>query len=167
MSTSVTLDTIPPRWIIVVQRSRPETLAAMRRTFQRSPWVEVLFDRRRSERRQADMLPEVDRRLGDRRRREDDRTRVPDYRLAHRGDGHEIFESNSLAGARCPDCASTVRFEMPRFAEPPAHLELVVVHEAGQPYRPRHYVELQSFTSTGRPIVASRVAGRVASEPPR
>ena len=97
----------------------------------------------------------------------DDRTRVPDYRLAHRGDGHEIFESNSLAGARCPDCASTVRFEMPRFAEPPAHLELAVVHEAGQPYRPRHYVELQSFTSTGRPIVASRVAGRVASEPPR
>ena len=165
MSISVMLDTVPPRWIIVVQPSRPETLASLRRTFQRSPWVEVLLDRRRGERRRAAEAPEVERRLGDRRRREDDRTRVPDYRLAHRGEAHEVFEANSLAAARCPDCASTVRFEMPRFVEPPAHLELAVIHEAGQPNRPRHYVELQSFTSTGRPIVASRVAGRVASEP--
>jgi hypothetical protein len=165
MSSPVTLDTIPPRWIIVVQPSRPEMLMSLRRTFQRSPWVEVLLDRRRGERRRADASPAVERRLGDRRRRDDDRTRVPDYRLAHRGEGHEVFESNSLAGARCPDCASTVRFEMPRFVEPPAYLELAVIHEAGQPNRPRHYVELQSFTSTGRPILASRVTARVASEP--
>jgi hypothetical protein len=165
MSISVTLDTIPPRWIIVVQPSRPDTLASLRRTFQQSPWVEVLLDRRRGERRQADAPPPLDRRLGDRRRRDDDRTRVPDYRLAHRGEGHEVFESNSLAGARCPDCASTIRFEMPRFVEPPARLELAVIHAAGEPNRPRHFVELQSFTSTGRPILASRVAGRVASVP--
>jgi hypothetical protein len=165
MSSPVTLDTIPPRWIIVVQPSRPEMLASLRRTFQRSPWVEVLQDRRGGERRRADTPPPVERRLGDRRRREDDRTRVPDYRLAHRGEGHEVFESNSLAGARCPACASTVRFEMPRFVEPPAHLELAVIHEAGEASRRRHFVELQSFTSTGRPILASRVAGRIASEP--
>lgn len=165
MSISVTLDTVPPRWIIVVQPSRPETLVSLRRTFQRSPWVEVLLDRRRGDRRQADAPPVVERRLADRRRREDDRTRVPDYRLAHRGEGHEVFESNSLAGARCPDCASTVRFEMPRFVEPPAHLELAVIHAAGEANRRRHFVELQSFTSTGRPLLASRVAARVASEP--
>lgn len=165
MSISVTLDTVPPRWIIVVQPSRPETLASLRRTFQRSPWVEVLLDRRLGDRRQADAPPAVERRLADRRRREDDRTRVPDYRLAHRGEGHEVFESNSLAGARCPDCASTVRFEMPRFVEPPAHLELAVIHAAGEANRRRHFVELQSFTSTGRPLLASRVAARVASEP--
>jgi hypothetical protein len=106
----------------------------------------------------------MERRVGDRRRREDDRTRVPNYRLAHRGEGHDVFEANSPAGAQCPDCAVTVRFEMPRFVDPPAHLELAVVHEKGAPNRPRHFVELQSFTSTGRPILASRVAGQAMRE---
>jgi hypothetical protein len=164
MSASVPLDTARPRWIIVVNAARPELLASQRRTFQRAPWVEVLVDRRRGERRRGDELPEADRRLGDRRRREDDRTRVPEYRLAHRGDGHDVFEANSLAGARCPECELMVRFEMPRFAEPPARLDLTVVHETIQPKHARHFVELQSFTSTGRPLLASRVTGRAAVE---
>jgi hypothetical protein len=162
MEASVPLDITRPRWIIVVEISRPEILTSLRRTFQRAPWVEVLTDRRRGERRRADELPAAERRLGDRRRREDDRTRVPDYRLAHRGDGHDVFEASALAGARCPECESMVRFEMPRFAEPPAHLEVAVVHETVQPKHARHFVELQSFTSTGRPLLASRVTARVA-----
>jgi hypothetical protein len=39
-----------------------------------------------------------------------------------------------------------VSVEMPRFAEPPVRLELTVVHEAIQPDRARHVVELQSFS---------------------
>jgi hypothetical protein len=164
MSASESLDTTRPRWIIVVETARPEIFAGLRRTFQRSPWVEVLLDRRRGERRRANEAPEAERRLGDRRRRDDDRTRVPDYRLAHHGDGHDVFEANALAGARCPECALMVRFEMPRFAEPPASLELAVVHETIQPKHARHFVELESFTSTGRPLLASRVTARVAVE---
>jgi hypothetical protein len=90
---------------------------------------------------------------------------VPEYRLAHRGDGHDVFEASTLAGAPCPDCEMTVWFEMPRFADPPARLELTVVHETVQPKRARHFVELQSFTSTGRPLLASRVSGRATAEP--
>lgn len=164
MSSSTLLDTTRPRWIIIVEPSRPEILGGLRRTFQRVPWVEVLLDRRRGERRHADESSQSDRRLGDRRRREDDRTRVPDYRLAHRGEGHDVFELNSLAGARCPACEAMVRFEMPRFAEPPARLELTVAHETIQPKHARHVVELQSFTSTGRPLLASRVTARAAVE---
>jgi hypothetical protein len=163
MSPSVPLDTSRPRWIIVVHPSRPDVHLSLRRTFQHAPWVEVLLDRRRGERRRADAPLETERRLGGR-RREDDRGRVPEYRLAHHGDGHDVFEASTLAGARCPECEQMVRFEMPRFAEPPARLDVTVVHENVQPKHARHFVELQSFTSTGRPLLASRVTARAVVE---
>jgi hypothetical protein len=164
MGASIPVEATRPRWIIVVQASRAEVHDRLSRTFQRAPWVEVILDRRRGERRRRDEPPVTERRLGDRRRREDDRTRVPEYRLAYHGDGHSVFEATALAGARCAECEATVRFEMPRFAEPPARLELTVVHETVQPKHARHFVELQSFTSTGRPLLASRVTARVGAE---
>jgi hypothetical protein len=164
MSATVPLDTQRPRWVIVVQVTRPEVYAKLRRVFEGAQWVEVVVDRRRGERRRRDDLPETERRLGGR-RREDDRSRVPEYRLAHHGDGHDVYEATALAGARCPECEMTVRFEMPRFVEPPARLDLTVVHETIQPKHARHFVELQSFTSTGRALLASRVTARVAVDP--
>jgi hypothetical protein len=165
MSSAVQLDARRPRWIIVVQSARPEVYTKLRRTFERAPWVEVVVDRRRGERRRRNELTETERRLGERRRREDDPTRTPEYRLAFHGNGHDVYEATALAGARCPECELTVRFEMPRFVEPPARLDLTVVHETVQPKHARHLVELQSFTSTGRALVASRVTARVAVEP--
>ena len=53
---------------------------------------------------------------------------------------------------------------MPRFAEPPARLELVVVHEIIQPDRARHVVELQTRSATGRVLLASRLFVRTRSE---
>jgi hypothetical protein len=47
--------------------------------------------------------------------------------------------------------------EIPRFTEPPARLELTVVHEVIQPNRTRHVVEMQSFSATGRVVLASRM----------
>jgi hypothetical protein len=152
-----------PRWVIVVQVTRPEVYAKLRRVFEGARWVQVVVDRRRGERRRRDELPEAERRLVGR-RREDDATRVPEYRLAHHGDGHDVYEATTLAGAPCPECELTVRFEMPRFVEPPARLDLTVVHETIQPKHARHFVELQSFSSTGRALVASRVTARVATE---
>jgi hypothetical protein len=75
-----------------------------------------------------------------------------------------VYEATALAGARCPTCELTVRFEMPRFVEPPARLDLTVIHETVQPKHARHFVELQTFTSTGRALLASRVTARVAVE---
>jgi hypothetical protein len=163
MSTTDPVETQRPRWIVVVQVTRPEVYARLRRVFEGARWVLVVVDRRRGERRRRDDLSETDRRLGGR-RREDDATRVPEYRLAYHGDGHDVYEATALAGAPCPECELTVRFEMPRFVEPPARLDLTVVHETIQPKHARHFVELQSYTSTGRALVASRVTARVATE---
>jgi hypothetical protein len=166
MSATVPLDAKRPRWILVVQVTRPDVYAKLRRTFEGVPWVEVVVDRRLGERRRRNELSEPERRLGDRRRKDNDRTRVPEYRLAFHGDGHDVYEATALAGARCPECELTVRFEMPRFVEPPARLDLTVIHESIQPKHARHLVDLQSFTSTGRALLASRVTARVAVEPP-
>lgn len=164
MSSPGPLDARRARWIIVVQVTRPEVYTKLRRTFEGAPWVEVVVDRRRGERRRRSDLPEAERRLVGR-RREDDSTRLPEYRLAYRGNGHDVYEATALAGARCPECEQTVRFEMPRFVEPPARLDVTVVHETIQPKHARHLVELQSFTSTGRALLASRITARVGGEP--
>jgi hypothetical protein len=166
MSSTVPLDATRPRWILIVPVTRPEVYAKLRRTFQAAPWVEVIIDRRRGERRRRNELSDTERRLDDRRRKENDRTRVPEYRLAYHGDDYDVFEATALAGARCPECELTVRFEMPRFVEPPARLDLTVIHESVQPKHARHLVDLQSFTSTGRALLASRVTARAAGEPP-
>ena len=163
MSATVPPELQRPRWVIVVQVTRPEVYSRLRGVFQGARWVDVVVDRRRGERRRRDDLPETDRRLLGR-RREDDQTRVPEYRLAQHADGHDVYEATTLAGAQCPECELTVRFEMPRFVEPPARLDLTVVHETIQPKHSRHFVELQSFSSTGRALMASRVTARVATE---
>src|SRR5262249_54776576 len=118
MSASAPLDAKRPRWVVVVQVTRPEVYTKLLRTFEGAPWVEVVVDRRRGERRRRADLPEAERRLGERRRTEDDPTRIPEYRLAYHGSGHDVYEATTLAGARCPECELTVRFEMPRFVEP-------------------------------------------------
>ena len=58
-----------------------------------------------------------------------------------------------------------VSIEMPRFAEPPVRLELTVVHETIQRERARHVIELQSFSATGRVLLASRMFVRTLTEP--
>jgi hypothetical protein len=50
-----------------------------------------------------------------------------------------------------------VSIELPRFVEPPFRLDLVVVHEPIQPGRARHVVDVQSFSATGRVLLASRL----------
>lgn len=92
------------------------------------------------------------------------RPQVPDFRLAHRGDGFDVYEATGPESQRCPQCGAMVSVEMPRFTEPPARLELTVLHEAVPPDRARHVVEVQSFTATGRVLMASRLFVRHRSE---
>jgi hypothetical protein len=157
-----------PRWVIVVPVGRPDTYASFRRSFARSPWVDVVIDRRRGERRQdGAVAPTVERRTAGRRKPPvPEPESEPPFRLAHRGDGCEVYESTAPESGHCPECGALVSAELPRFAEPPVRLELVVRHEAMTAERgaARHVVELQSFSATGRVLLTTRLAGRTRSQ---
>lgn len=153
------------RWVIVVRVDRPEVHTAFRRSFAGSRWVDVVVDRRHGERRQGrGSLPGVERRGGGRRSADRHPTQVPDFRLAHRGDGFEVYEATGPESGRCSQCGTMVSVEMPRFTEPPVRLELTVVHETVPPDRARHVVEVQSFSATGRVLLATRLFARNRTE---
>lgn len=154
-----------PRWTIVVRVDRPAVYTTLRRSFMGSTWVSVVVDRRYGERRRSGgSAPGTERRGGGRRSSDRLPTQVPDFRLAHRGDGFDVYEATGPESRRCPQCGTMVSVEMPRFTEPPARLELTVVHETVPPDRARHVVEVQSFTPTGRVLMASRLFVRSRSE---
>jgi hypothetical protein len=58
-----------------------------------------------------------------------------------------------------------VSVELPRFVEPPVRLVLTVLHEGAAADGGRHSVELQSFSATGRVLLATRLVGRIRTEP--
>ncbi len=103
--------------------------------------------------------------MAGRRSADRDPAQTPPFRLAHRADGFEAYEATGPVPGRCPECGATVSIELPRFGEPPVRLELVVVHESIQPGRGRHMVDLQSFSATGRVLLASRLLVRTRTEP--
>jgi hypothetical protein len=152
------------RWVIVVPVGRADTYTALRRRFGRSPWVDVLMDRRRGERRHPDPgVPPVERRRTPR-RKPAGRPAPPGeslFRLAHQLDGCDVYEATTPESGPCPDCGVLVSLELPRFAEPPVRLELVVRHEVTGD-RVRHVGELQSLSATGRLLLSSRLLGRVS-----
>jgi hypothetical protein len=154
-----------PRWVIVVRVDRSDTYPALRRSFAGSAWVEVTVDRRQGERRQRrDMQAATDRRLASRRSMDRDPAQVPLFRLAHQGAGFAVYEGTLPLPGRCSQCGAMVSMELPRFAEPPVRLELIVVHQPIQRDRARHVVELQSFSATGRVLLASRLLVRTHTE---
>ena len=110
----------------------------------------------------------INRRKGRGRRIADgDPTRSPTFRLAHRGNGSEVYEAVGPEATSCPRCGATVSVELPRFVEPPVRLVLTVLHEGAPADGGRHSVELQSFSATGRVLLATRLAGRIRTEPNR
>lgn len=156
------------RWVMVVPVGRPDTYAALRRKFARSPWVDVVMDRRSGERRpDGGAVPAGERRTAGRRKTAaPDPTSEPAFRLAHRDDGREVYESTAPESGHCPECGVLVSVELPRFVEPPVRLEILVRHEPTPAERGgvRHVVELQSFSPTGRVLLATRLAGRTRTE---
>jgi hypothetical protein len=150
------------RWVIVVPVGRADTYAALRHRFGRSPWVDVVIDRRRGERRHHQgEVPLVERRTVKRRNAmRDELTGEPLFRLAHQVDGCDVYEATTPESGACPECGLPVSFELPRFAEPPIRLEIVVQHES-TPTGPRHLGELQSFSPTGRVLLSTRLVGQI------
>jgi hypothetical protein len=152
------------RWVIVTRVERPEVYPVLQRSFAGSPWVEVVVDRRRGERRHGTTEGAGDQRLAGRRSADQDPAQTPPFRLAQRGDGFEAYEATAPVAGRCPACGAMVSVEMPRFAEPPVRLDLTVVHETIPPGRARHMVDLQSFSATGRVLLTSRIFVRTGTE---
>lgn len=150
------------RWVIVVPLDRPDTYAAFRSRYARSPWVDVVVDRRRGV---ETGVPPTERRTATRRRpseRAPGANPDPVFRLAHQIDGCEVYEFTGPESGPCPTCAAAVSVELPRFVEPPVRIELTVGHEPAPAERDgaRHVVELRSFSPTGRVLLATQLAGR-------
>src|SRR6185503_16772528 len=83
------------RWVLVVRVDRPEVVPALRRTFAKSAWVDVVVDRRRSERRQGATQEAGDQRLAGRRSADQHPAQTPPFRLAQRGDGFDAYEATA------------------------------------------------------------------------
>ena len=155
------------RWVIVVPVGRADRYAALRRRFGRSPWVDVLIDRRRGEQPPHDLGGAMVERRTAPRRKTVTNAPTPEsrFRLAHQLEGCDVYEATSPESGRCPDCGVVVSLELPRFAEPPVRLELVLRHEPTA-HGVRHVGECQSLSATGRVLLSMRLVGRVSSEPP-
>jgi hypothetical protein len=152
-----------PRWTIVVRAEEAALYTKLRQRFAAAPWVTVVLDRRRHDRRQAPGLPPAERRLADRRTNDrTDPTRPRTHRLGQREAGATVYELMELAAGECSMCGAVVWFEMPRFGEPPVHLRLEVEHEAVTPKRARHLVALDAFGATGRGLLSLRMVARAA-----
>ena len=94
--------------MIVTRIDRPEVVPALRRTFARSAWVDVVVDRRRGERRHGPVQVAGERRLAGRRSADRDPAQTPPFRLARRGDGFEAYEAIGPVPERCPECGAMV-----------------------------------------------------------
>jgi hypothetical protein len=154
------------RWVIVVPVGRADTYAAFRRRFGRSPWVDVVVDRRRTDACHGDAgVPTVERRTAPRRKGTRNPVPAPEslFRLAHQLEGCDVYEGTFPESGRCPDCGVLISLELPRFAEPPVRFELVVQHERTA-QGVRHIGELQSLSATGRVLLSTRLVGRVSRE---
>lgn len=147
-----------PLWLVVVARDRRDLLARLGRSFAGTPMIDLVLDRRQGERRRQDTPGPGDRRRGDRRRPATLARSSPagGYRLIQRAEGFDVFQAEARASARCPECAALIEFEMPRFGELPARLDLLVVHTERTP----HAVETQAFRASGRPFLACRMLAR-------
>ena len=157
-------DAAPPRWVVVTQPDRPGLLDELAWRYRFAPWVEVFADRRREERRRRHESCAADLRMGERRGVPADRAYTPAFRLVRHGDGFNMYEATGYASARCPECSAMLMFEMPRSGEPPGRLNLHIVHDPVPlelQRRARHLVELNLYTSGGRPLLASRILARI------
>jgi hypothetical protein len=165
-SDSTTTADAAPRWVVVTRPDRPGLLDELAWRYRRAPWVNVLAERRRGDRRQRQEPRATDLRLGERRGVPGDRTHRSAYRHASQGDGFDVYEATAHAAAQCPECGATVMFEMPRSGEPPARLDLQVAHDrtAVDQHRAGHSVELFMYAFTGRPLLASRSFARTRVE---
>jgi hypothetical protein len=152
----------PPRWTVVVRANDATLYDKMRQRFLPAPWVAVILDRRRGDRRHTESPPSVERRLTQRRAERPDPSLPRTHRLSQQQPGVAVYELMDLEAATdCATCRATVWFEMPRFSEPPLRLTLQVEHEDVAARHSRHFVGIDAFGAAGRPLLSFRATGRI------
>lgn len=156
---------IAARWVVVVRREHAALSSSLRGSFDRR-FVEVILDRRQGERRRSVAVTGTERRHTDRRRPPRSR-----FRLAHEADGFQVFECDGRVLVQCGECAEALEYEMPHFREPPARLNVEVLHvrkavvgtlrpQLGAEAYVQHSAEIQAFTAAGRPLLSCRLPAR-------
>jgi len=158
----LTTDTGTPHWVVVVHRDKPDVYPRLRRAYAGLALVQVLLDRRDGQRRRGAERPARERRQAERRRSTLPRGVSASHRLVQHTETHDVFEAESRVIARCPECRARVEFELPRFGELPARLDLSVFHLPSENHRVKHFVEAEAFRATGRSILACRLLARLA-----
>jgi len=147
-----------PRLVVVVQPNQRDLYKLLRQRLEEIALV--IADRRQRERRSGRSGEGPERRHGDRRRRRPRAWFYPAETLdVHATEGHAsaIPSGAQILTKDCPTCAMVVRVEMPRFPRPPARLETDVIHMQQANRGVVHYVEIQAFTASGRPLLVHRV----------
>jgi hypothetical protein len=153
------------RWVIVVRTDRPAVYSRLRRNYAGSAWVDVVMDRRGivMDRRSGSSpghshTPAVERRGGLPRRW--NTSPHPAFRRTYQGEDYQVYEATAPLAGHCPQCRLVLTVELPNFAEPPARLDLTVVHEIIPPATVRHVVDVQSLSATGQVLFTSQLRAR-------
>ena len=138
-----------PKWLILVDRQHPDLYEVLRRALREEPSVKVAWERRaRSSPPRAGTAPE--------RRRAPQGVAAGLVAVARPPDAGAAApprrESPGHGTLECPECGVTCAYEPPTFPQPPARLDVTIVHGSGQ----QHTVELQAFTATGRLLMSHR-----------
>jgi hypothetical protein len=150
---------------MVVRADARALSAKLQQQFAAAPWVTVILDRRRADRRLAEDAPPVERRLADRRTDRADARLPRSHRLSQQQSGVAMYElMDPEAATDCPTCRATVWFEMPRFSQPPLRLLLQVEHEDVAPRHSRHLVAIEAFGATGRSLLSLQTGARIAGQ---
>lgn len=146
-------------WLIVLQPNQRALYEVLRKSLKEESPVTVIYDRRFRERRRGSVSSRSDRRRTDRRQRrpngwlyEAEIVRIvaaPPSR--EEAPGPRPASEPPLTSRACPDCGTELEFEMPRFPQPPARLDIEPIHAGLQ-----HFVEIHAFTVTGRPLLSQR-----------
>ncbi len=154
---------MPRRWLIIVQPHQQELYDLLKRSLPHDAPITLMYERRLRERRRGSDAPRLDRRRVDRRRRRGSA-------LIYEGGGQTTGECHAppVASAKavgsgqpemsktCPECGVGLQFEMPRFPQSPARVDIEVIHTRA-PSGVQHQVEIAAFSWSGRPLLVQRV----------
>jgi hypothetical protein len=155
------------RWLLVIKPGQEELFEILRARLEGSG-VEVLVERRARERRRGSLGPLMDRRQNDRRRQRPVALLSAAAEVKAAGPVTSATPAPAVTSRSrqapvthaCPDCASAIELELPRFPHPPARVEMKVAHVAANGRDAQHYIEIAAFTVSGRLILSQRVPGR-------
>jgi len=156
------MHTTGPYLLVIVRRDRRDLYSKLRQSFEGTPFVEVTLDRRQEERRRDGGRVQGDRRRTVRRRPAmlGDQARTDGYRCVQKGNGFEFFQAEGRVTIKCPKCSMLLEFDMPRFGELPARLDIDLIHDQSPTRGLQHFVEAQAFRTSGRSLLACRMQAR-------